>query len=86
MVDLLQFRISKLADMSEHYRRLAAELFPENVSAEIASVADQVDGEVERMTRDCKGRRTCPCEFNATCIALVGDGIIQQVTPPKKAA
>lgn len=70
MVDLLEFHVRKLADMSEHCRRLAAELFPENVSAEIASVADQFDDEVGRLNRDCIGRRTCPCEFNATCVAL----------------
>jgi hypothetical protein len=70
MVDLLESRVRKLTDMSEHCRRLAAELFPENASAEIASVADQFDDEVGRINRDCIGRRTCPCEFAATCVAV----------------
>ncbi len=69
MVDVLEFRINKLARMSDHYRHLAAALIAEKVSAEIAAVADAFDDEVVRMNRECAGRRVCPCQFRGSCVA-----------------
>ncbi len=86
MVDLLEFRLSRLARMSEHYRRLAAGLAPEKVSAEIAAVADTFDGEVVRISRECVGRRTCPCGFARSCIAVSGARSVCEAANPKKAA
>jgi hypothetical protein len=79
MVDLIVARLGKLTRMSRHYRELAAALVPEELSAEIAEVAEAVDGIVERMNRECLGRRTCPCEFSSSCIALPDDAAPLQV-------
>jgi hypothetical protein len=86
MVDLLEFRVRKLTGMSAHYRELAADLFPEKVSGEIAAVADAFDDEVARINRDCAGRRACPCEFIGSCVALRGANPVFEVPGAKKAA
>ncbi|MGO9773796.1 MAG: hypothetical protein ACLPSW_30465 [Roseiarcus sp.] len=86
MVDVLEFRIGKLARISDHYRKLGAALAPETVSAEIAAVADAFDNEVTRISRECVGRRACPCEFAHSCIAVVGDRPGFEPTNTKKAA
>ena len=78
VVDRLEFRVSKLARISGHYRELAANLYPESVSAEIEAVADAFDDELARIGRECVGRRTCPCEFAGSCIALVDDGTVRK--------
>ncbi len=86
MVDVLEFRIGKLTQMSVHYRQLASDLFPEMVSNEIALIADQFDDEVARMNRDCRGRRTCPCEFRPACVELSVGGSVVETQQPRKAA
>jgi len=86
MVDLLEFRVRKLATMSDHYRELAAALFPEKVSGEIAALADAFDDEVARVNRECVGRRACPCAFYGSCIALGGASPVFEVPGAKKAA
>jgi tRNA splicing ligase len=70
MADLLESRVHKLAQMSDHYRDLAAALIAENVSVEIAAVADAFDDEVVRICRECLGLRACPCQFRSSCAAL----------------
>lgn len=73
MIDLLEFRVNKLTRMSDHFRKLAADLAPEKVSAEIDAVADTFDDEVVRISRECVGRRACPCPFAPSCIGAPGD-------------
>ena len=69
MADLLEFRLSKLARMSCHFRQLADGSLAPAVSAEIAEVADEYEKEVVRIERECWGKRSCPCEFSAGCIS-----------------
>jgi hypothetical protein len=83
MIQLLEFRVSKLAHMSEHYRDLAAALYPEMVSAEVDAAADRLDEEVARLRRECVGRRTCPCEFISACVALNDDGAVFEARDSK---
>jgi hypothetical protein len=86
MVDVLEFRMSKLARISNHYRQLGVALAPETVSGEIAAVADAFDNEVMRINRECVGRRACPCELAHSCIAVVDDRLVFQTRSTKKAA
>ena len=69
MADLLEFRLSKLARMSCHFRQLADGYLAPSVSVEIAEVADEYESEVVRIERECRGKRLCPCEFSVGCIS-----------------
>jgi hypothetical protein len=69
MADLLEFRLSKLARMSCHFRQLADGFLAPAVSAQIAEVADEYEKEVVRIERECWGKRICPCEFTSGCIS-----------------
>ena len=69
MADLLEFRLSKLALMSCHFRQLADNYWAPAVSATIAEVADEYEKEVVRIERECWGKRSCPCEFSGGCIS-----------------
>jgi hypothetical protein len=69
MADLLEFRVSKLALMSCHFRELADGFLAPLDSAKIIEVADEYDEEVMRIERECRGRRLCPCEFSGSCIS-----------------
>jgi len=69
MDDLLEFRVSKLALMSCHFRQLADSYLAPAVSAKIIEVADEYDEEVMRIERECRGKRLCPCEFSSRCIS-----------------
>ena len=73
MVDLAQFRMSRLTGMAAHWRRLADALRPDPVGDEIAAFADELDREVERMRRECLGRRTCPCQRRGVCLRVGRD-------------
>ena len=53
MADLLEFRLSKLARMSCHFRQLADGYLAPAVSAEIGEVADEYEREVVRIEREC---------------------------------
>jgi hypothetical protein len=86
MVDVLEFRVNKLARISDHYRRLGASLAPEKVSAEIAAAADAFDNEVMRISRECVERRVCPCEFARSCIAAADVHVAFEPASAKKAA
>ena len=70
MVDLIETRMSKLAQMSDHYRRLADNLEPNPASAEIVAVADEFDNVVVRMERECVGVRICTCELRGSCLVI----------------
>ncbi len=70
MADLLELRVHKLAQMSDHYRELAAALIAENVSVEITAAADAFDDEVVRICRECLGQRACPCQLRGSCVVL----------------
>ena len=59
--------------VSDHYRRLADNLQPEPVSAEIAAMADEFDSEAARIRRVCAGKRVCPCKFSGSSLSLGGD-------------
>jgi hypothetical protein len=69
MTDLLEFRVSKLALISCHFRQLADSYLGPAVSAKIIEVADEYDEEVVRMERECRGKRLCPCELSSGCIS-----------------
>ncbi len=69
MADLLEFRLSKLARMSCHFRQLADGFLSPTVSAQIAEVADENEKEVVRIERECWGKRSCPCEFSRGCVS-----------------
>jgi hypothetical protein len=69
MVGLIEFRMSKLARMSDLYRQLADNFELEGVSSEIAALADEFDNEVARLNGECLGRRICPCEFSGSCLS-----------------
>jgi hypothetical protein len=63
MPNLLEYRVSKLVVRSDHYRRLAEGCLPEAVSAAILAMAEECEGEVARMERDCRWKKGCPCEL-----------------------
>jgi hypothetical protein len=67
MVDLIEFRMSKLVRRSEQCRRLIGGLLPAPVSAEIAAVADEYEQEVVRMEHECLGKKSCPCSRFNSC-------------------
>ena len=68
MVDLPELRVSKLALMSCHFRLLADGYLAPAVSAKINEVADEYDEEAVRIERECRGKRSCPCDFSGRCI------------------
>jgi hypothetical protein len=70
MVDLLEFRVSKLVRRSDHCRHLADGLLPPAVNAAITAVADEYDKEAARMERECHGKRCCPCHRFTSCLAV----------------
>ena len=86
MNDLLEFRINTLVRLSDHFRELAAGVFSLEVSAEIASVADEFAHEAVRINRECVGRRTCPCEFGDACLSMDGLGPFFGARDTRKAA
>ena len=63
MADLLEFRLSKLARMSCHFRQLADGYLAPAVSAEIAEVADEYEKEVVRIERECWGKNFVPANL-----------------------
>jgi hypothetical protein len=63
MADLLEFRLSKLARMSCHFRQLADGYLAPAVSAEIAEVADEYEKEVVRIERECWGKKVVPANL-----------------------
>ena len=67
MVDLAQYRLSRLTELAAHWRRLADALRPDPVSNEIAAFAEELDDEAERIRRECLGRRACPCQRSGAC-------------------
>ena len=71
MADLLEFRVSKLALMSCHFRQLADGYLAPSDSAKIIEVADEYDEELMRIERECRGKRLCPCEFSGSCISSI---------------
>jgi hypothetical protein len=71
MVDLLEYRMSKLVRRSDQCRRLADGVLPTTVNAAITAVADEYDKEVTRMERGCRGKRRCPCNlFISRCLPV----------------
>jgi hypothetical protein len=66
--------ISKLGLMSDHFRRLADNLQPDPVSAEITAFAEELDNEAARLQRECLGKRPCPCGMaSPACLFVLGD-------------
>ena len=68
MVDLMQYRMARLAQMSGHWRQLAGNSLSAAISGEIGTVADDLDQEIARMRRECVGKRSCPCEYRGACL------------------
>ena len=74
MVDLMQYRMARLAQMSGHWRQLADDSLSAAISSEIAMVADDFDQEIARMRRECLGKRSCPCECDGACLDFDDEG------------
>ena len=74
MLDLMQYRMARLAQMSGHWRQLADDSLSAAISSEIATVADDFDQEIARMWRECVGRRSCPCEYSGACLHFDDEG------------
>jgi hypothetical protein len=60
MSSSIHFRMDKLSRMSVHYRQLAYSFYPDQVSAEITAIADELDNEAARLHREwrLRGRRS----------------------------
>jgi hypothetical protein len=46
MADIVGSQMAKLTKKSDHYRQLATELVPDEISGEIAAVADELDFDI----------------------------------------
>jgi hypothetical protein len=46
MADIVGAQMMKLTNMSDHYRQLATNLVPDEISEEIVAVADELDFEI----------------------------------------